>query len=78
MHPYSVAKMVSTLAHLYERRTYLNMVAGGFTRDLAALGDATEHDRRYTRLIEYTRLVKALCSGFDLRLRGQGEFYATR
>jgi alkanesulfonate monooxygenase len=22
MHPYSVAKMVSTLAHLYERRTF--------------------------------------------------------
>src|SRR6266851_9533840 len=30
MHPYSVAKMVSTLAHFYRRRVYLNMVAGGF------------------------------------------------
>ena len=37
MHPYAVAKMVSSFAHLYRRRLYLNMVAGGFTNDLAAL-----------------------------------------
>ncbi len=30
MHPYSVAKMISSLAFLYERRICLNMVAGGF------------------------------------------------
>jgi alkanesulfonate monooxygenase len=29
MHPYAVAKIVSSLAHLYERRIYLNMVVGG-------------------------------------------------
>src|SRR5437763_11182839 len=34
MHPYSVAKMVSSLGHFYRRRTYLNMVAGGFKNDL--------------------------------------------
>src|ERR1700674_1346378 len=30
LHPYSVAKMVSSFAYLYRRRIYLNMVAGGF------------------------------------------------
>jgi len=30
MHPYAVAKMVSTLAFLHGRRVFLNMVAGGF------------------------------------------------
>jgi len=35
MHPYSVAKMVSTLAFLHQRRVFLNMVAGGFKNDLA-------------------------------------------
>src|SRR5205809_571415 len=34
MHPYSAAKMVSSLAHLHGRRAYLNMVAGGFRNDL--------------------------------------------
>jgi alkanesulfonate monooxygenase len=33
MHPYAVAKMVSSLGHLYGRKIYLNMVAGGFTND---------------------------------------------
>src|SRR5262249_6178275 len=31
MHPYSAAKMVTSIAYLYRRRLYLNMVAGGFT-----------------------------------------------
>src|ERR1700686_3476792 len=41
LHPYAVAKMVSSLGHLYSRRVYLNMVAGGFKNDLAALNDNT-------------------------------------
>ncbi len=57
MHPYSVAKMVSSLGHLYRRRIYLNMVAGGFKNDLAALHDTTPHDDRYVRLLEYTVII---------------------
>src|SRR5689334_13726612 len=34
MHPYTVAKMVSTLGFLHGRRLFLNMVAGGFKNDL--------------------------------------------
>src|SRR5258708_28496546 len=52
MHPYSVAKMVSSLGFLFGRRVYLNMVAGGFKNDLVALDDKTPHDKRYSRLIE--------------------------
>ena len=46
MHPYTVAKMVSTLSYLDGRRIYLNMVAGGFKNDLSALNDLTPHDKR--------------------------------
>jgi len=60
MHPYSVAKMVASLAFLHGRRVYLNMVAGGFATDLAALDDRTPHDQRYERLIEYTTIVQQL------------------
>ncbi len=63
MHPYTVAKLVTTCAHLYGRRMFLNMVAGGFTRDLLALGEDTSHDRRYDRLVEYTTIVKELLAG---------------
>jgi alkanesulfonate monooxygenase len=73
-HPYTVAKMVSSLAHLYRRRLYLNMVAGGFKNDLAALNDVTPHDRRYARLVEYTTIIKRLlCEGGPVSYRG--EFY---
>jgi alkanesulfonate monooxygenase len=60
MHPYSVAKMVTSLAFLHGRRLYLNMVAGGFKNDLTALNDLTPHDDRYTRLVEYTEIIQSL------------------
>jgi alkanesulfonate monooxygenase len=74
MHPYSVAKMVSSLGFLYKRRIYLNMVAGGFVNDLTSLNDTTPHDRRYERLIEYATIIKQLCaSGTGVSF--EGEFY---
>src|SRR5438093_8051047 len=63
MHPYTVARMVASLASLHGRRIYLNMVAGGFKNDLMALNDTTQHDRRYHRLIEYTTIIQRLLSG---------------
>jgi alkanesulfonate monooxygenase len=63
MHPYSVAKMVASFAFLYGRRLYLNMVAGGFKNDLAALNDLTPHDERYARLGEYTTIIQQLLRG---------------
>jgi alkanesulfonate monooxygenase len=59
-HPFTVAKLVSSIAFLHGRRVYLNMVAGGFANDLAALNDPTPHDERYARLIEYTHAVMSL------------------
>lgn len=74
MHPYSVAKMVSSLGNLYGRRIYLNMVAGGFKNDLAALNDTTPHDKRYARLVEYTTIIQELLRT-TAPLSYQGEFY---
>jgi alkanesulfonate monooxygenase len=74
MHPYTVAKMVATLAFLYHRRIYLNMVAGGFKNDLAALNDHSAHDDRYARLIEYTQIIQGLLEGFPVSVKGQ--FYS--
>jgi len=65
MHPYTVAKMVTSLALLYHRRLYLNMVAGGFKNDLAALNDLTPHDERYARLVEYTTIIQRLLQTRD-------------
>jgi len=70
MHPYAVAKLIATLSELYERRIDLNMVAGGFKTDLAALCDDTPHDRRYDRLVEYTTIVKRLALGGPVTFAG--------
>ena len=77
MHPYTVAKLVTSLAWLCGRRVYLNLVAGGFKNDLEALNDSTEHDRRYERLTDYATLIGRLLSG--AAVTHQGAFYgATR
>lgn len=74
MHPYTVAKLVTSFGHLYERRVYLNMVAGGFKNDLIALNDTTPHDKRYERLIEYTGVIKTLLASAS-PVSYEGEFY---
>jgi alkanesulfonate monooxygenase len=71
MHPYTAAKMVASLAFLHERRIYLNMVAGGFTRDLTALGHGTTHDERYDRLVEFTQIVRELLRGEHVTFNGR-------
>jgi alkanesulfonate monooxygenase len=73
MHPYTAAKLVTSFGHLYGRRVFLNMVAGGFRNDLRALGDDTEHSERYARLVEYTLLVKRLLEGE--RVSFEGRYY---
>jgi len=77
MHPYSVAKIVATFGHLYGRRVFLNMVAGGFKNDLTALGDPTPHDSRYHRLVEYTTIIQGLIEG-PKPLTFEGQFYNVR
>lgn len=77
MHPYTAANMVATLGHMHGRRVCLNMVAGGFKRDLEALNDGTPHDRRYDRLVEYTTIVKRLLAGEEA-VSFEGEFYRVK
>jgi alkanesulfonate monooxygenase len=74
MHPYTVSKMVSSFAYLYARSLYLNMVAGGFLNDLDALNDTTPHDKRYSRLVEYTTIIKQLLQS-RYPVTYNGEFY---
>lgn len=74
MHPYTVAKMITTFGNLYGRRVYLNMIAGGFKNDLIALNDETAHDKRYDRIREYTTIIKDLLQG-ENPVSFSGEFY---
>lgn len=71
MHPYSAAKMAASLAFMYRRRIWLNIVAGGFRNDLTALGDETEHDDRYERVKEYAQVMLELLAGESVTLAGR-------
>jgi alkanesulfonate monooxygenase len=77
MHPYAAAKMVASFGHLYGRRIYLNMVAGGFKNDLVALNDSTPHDKRYDRLIEFTLIIRELLAG-SRAVSYDGAFYQVK
>jgi alkanesulfonate monooxygenase len=74
MHPFTAAKMISSFAHLYQRRVYLNMVTGTAISHLAALGDSVSHDERYHRLQEYIQIIKALLEA-SRPVTLQGRFY---
>lgn len=76
MHPYSAAKMVASLGFLHGRRVWLNIVAGGFRNDLAALGDETPHDERYDRATEYAHVMLRLLAGEVTTLAGR--YYAVK
>ena len=77
MHPYSAAKMVTSLGNLYHRRIALNMLAGGFKNDLVALNDTVPHDSRYARTVEYTLIIKALLQS-PRAVTFEGQYYSVR
>ncbi|GAA0743719.1 LLM class flavin-dependent oxidoreductase [Dactylosporangium roseum] len=74
MHPYTAARMVSTIACLYGRRVDLNLVAGSFRPHLRALGDTHEHDERYDRLVAYGEIMAALLRGDRPVSRHSGDY----
>ncbi|MEU1516188.1 LLM class flavin-dependent oxidoreductase [Streptomyces sp. NPDC005811] len=74
MHPFSVARMISSIGFLQERRVDLNYVIGGFPRHLRELGCGLDHDRRYDRLTEYAEIVRQLLDG-DRPVSYDGQFY---
>ncbi|WP_331741632.1 LLM class flavin-dependent oxidoreductase (plasmid) [Streptomyces sp. NBC_00726] len=74
--PFSVARAVSSLAHLYGRQVDINFVSGGFIRDLTVQGDTLAHDARYDRLTEYATAIRTLLGGGMASL--DGDYYTLR
>lgn len=77
MHPYTAAKMIASLAFLHGRRLDVNLVAGGFRKDLLALADETPHDERYDRLVEYGEIVRGLLTT-PRPYSFEGDYYRVR
>jgi alkanesulfonate monooxygenase len=73
MHPFTAARMISSLAYAYQRRVFLNLITGTALNYLQALRDSLSHDERYDRLLEYTKIVKLLLQGRPVSY--EGRFY---
>ena len=54
--------MVASLSLIYERPVHLNLVSGGFPRDLETFCDERTHDERYDRVTEYGTIIRTLLS----------------
>jgi alkanesulfonate monooxygenase len=74
MHPFTVAKLVSSFALIYQRKVYLNMVTGTALRDLEGLGDRHSHSSRYLRLSEFIYVVRELLAT-SRPVTFKGKFY---
>jgi len=75
MHPFTAAKMIFSLTWLYERRVYLNLVAGAALSHLDALNEHLSSEERYARLAEYVRIVMDLLTS-RRPVTFKGTFYA--
>jgi len=60
VHPYALARIISSIACLYRRRVDVNLVTGGNRDHLAAVGSHIDHDERYRRLIEFAKAIGTL------------------
>lgn len=76
MHPFTVAKFVSSFALLYRRKVYLNMITGTATSDLQGLGEQLSHHDRCSRLGEFIHIVRHLLASTG-PVTFNGKFYTT-
>ncbi|HET7596735.1 MAG TPA: LLM class flavin-dependent oxidoreductase [Burkholderiales bacterium] len=76
MHPYSVARMVSSFAYLHGRRVHLSIEPGSMSGD-AALDDETSEPECAGRLIEYVSILQGLLHSPDA-LAFEGRYYRVR
>ncbi|MDB5227014.1 MAG: putative Alkanesulfonate monooxygenase [Bacteroidota bacterium] len=73
MHPFSAAKMISSFAYIFGRKSFINCVTGTSKNDMQSFNDNLEHDDRYKRLEEYIEIIKLLLTGEPVSY--SGNFY---
>jgi alkanesulfonate monooxygenase len=74
MHPFSAARMVASLTHLYQRKIWVNLVTGSATADMMQLDDRIPKVERYDRLAEYGEIMIKLL-GSQLPVSYAGNYY---
>lgn len=71
--PHTAASIAAAFAVLYGRPMLFNLVAGAREDEMAAVGDALDHDARYARLAAFALLTRTLLEGGTVE--GDGTYY---
>jgi alkanesulfonate monooxygenase len=74
-HPFTTARMLSSVVELYGRRVDLNLITGAALSELRGIGDDLDHADRYARLQEHVELLLRLLEGRPVD--HEGRFYRT-
>jgi alkanesulfonate monooxygenase len=74
MHPYTAARMVSSLSFMYGRPVDLNLVVGSNPHHLSAVGSRLDHDQRYDQLAEFGNIMIQLLTDPD-PMTHAGDYY---
>ncbi|MGG1516560.1 LLM class flavin-dependent oxidoreductase [Paenibacillus oryzisoli] len=74
LQPFTAAKIVHSLASLYQRKVYLNIVSGQVSSEFDEIGDQLGKNERYLRLIEFTQILRLLLSTNE-PLTFNGQYY---
>lgn len=75
MHPFSVAKMISSYAYAFDQQVFLNMVTGTSLSQHEALHDPLDHDEKYDRLLEYIQVIQLLIEKSPSAISYAGKHY---
>lgn len=78
MHPFTVAKMVSTFATAYGKSISLNMITGTALNQAEQLNDTLDHDQKYDRLLEYVEIVQQLTRNSGRPVSYEGQHYTIK
>jgi alkanesulfonate monooxygenase len=77
MHPYLAAHKVGSLANLYQRKIYLNFIAGTSLSEMDALNANLTHEMRYKRLEEYIKIIQILLNS-TVPISIKSDFYTLK
>ncbi|MEW9700037.1 LLM class flavin-dependent oxidoreductase [Paenibacillus sp. SI8] len=75
--PLSVAKMIQSIAFLYNRKIILNVITGAAKSELEHVSDPLDHDERYLRSAEYMDVLRKLLRNEE-RTSYNGKYYHYR
>ncbi|ASJ53851.1 hypothetical protein BP422_10030 [Brevibacillus formosus] len=72
--PFSAAKMIHSLVHLYGRKVALNLIPGQSPSELRQVNDTVPAEERFDRLVEYIEILRSLLQSND-PLTYRGKYY---